>query len=282
MKITNELGLPEAIVNAIRSDDYEPGHADISVTSLISPPQKRAIEKQHRDQIVQDASDMLWALMGKAMHKILEDGADPDAEHEVRYYATHDDYVISGQFDRYDLESGTLQDYKFSSVWEYIYGLKHERIAQLNVLAWLLRENGMTVNEIEVVFLFRDWSKSKAKFDQSYPQHQMERIKVDMWSEDQVHNFLSKRLEAHFVTIPVPQCSDEDRWAKPTKYAVMKKGRKSAVRVLDSAVDATQYIETMKDQSPYSIEVRPGENTRCEYYCAAAPFCPQFKALKGE
>ena len=41
----------------------------------------------------------------------------------------------------------------------------------------------------------------------------------------------------------LPDCSDEDRWKKDDTWRVMKKGRKSALRVLYSNEDAEQYIE---------------------------------------
>lgn len=275
MNITNELNLPEAIHRACANDDYTRGESDISVTQLIAPAQKRVLTQENSDSITEDCSNMLWALMGKAMHKILEDGADENSLREDRLYADFGNYRISGQFDRYDMASAILQDYKFSSVWEYIHGLKFEREAQLNLLAWLMRENGTRVEGLEVVFLFRDWSKSKAKFDSSYPQHQIVAVPVRMWSDEELLMYLDERIQDHFYN--VPECSDEDRWAKPTVYAHMREGRKSAVKLHKTEEDALAAVE--EDAKGY-LEVRHGENTRCEHYCSAAPFCAQFKALK--
>ena len=42
MKITNELGLPEPLVDAVRNDGYTKGNADFSVTGLISPLPEKA------------------------------------------------------------------------------------------------------------------------------------------------------------------------------------------------------------------------------------------------
>ena len=52
MKITNELGLPEALVAAVRNDPYDAGTCDISVTKLISPPRMVALEAEHGKEIV--------------------------------------------------------------------------------------------------------------------------------------------------------------------------------------------------------------------------------------
>ena len=136
MKITNKYGLPEVIVRAIENDPYNNGGADISVTSLIGPPQIRRLMQEHGDKVEVDVSDRLYSLMGQAMHRILE-MADTTAMVEERFFSdivcAHGQKSLSGQIDRY--ENGVIQDWKFTSVWEYIFGLKPEREAQLNVLA---------------------------------------------------------------------------------------------------------------------------------------------------
>lgn len=101
-RITNKLGLPEAIVEAVKNDPYDPGHADISATGLISPPRKRALERTHRNDMEEDASDRIWALIGQSVHTILE-RAEPSAIVEKRLYGRFGGWLVSGQFDRLTL-----------------------------------------------------------------------------------------------------------------------------------------------------------------------------------
>lgn len=72
MRITNKFNLPETIVKAVKHDTHKmaPG-ADLSVSALIDAPQIRVLKKRVRD-LEQDASEMLWALLGTAMHNVLE------------------------------------------------------------------------------------------------------------------------------------------------------------------------------------------------------------------
>ena len=70
-----------------------------------------------------------------------------------------------------------------------------------------------------------------------------------------------------------PECTAEERWAKPDTYAVMKKGRKSALRLLPTEEKAKEYIG---DQN-LSIEFRKGVSTRCEGYCEVSQFCKQYR-----
>jgi hypothetical protein len=40
----------------------------------------------------------------------------------------------------------------------------------------------------------------------------------------------------------VPPCTPEERWGRPTRFAVMKQGQKRAVRVFDTREEAEAYV----------------------------------------
>ena len=63
----------------------------------------------------------------------------------------------------------------------------------------------------------------------------------------------------------------------------MKEGRKSALRVLDSEMAAYEWCgQNDHDTDPkISVVHRPGENVRCENYCAVKAFCPQYERMKN-
>ena len=296
-KITNDMGLPDAIVEAVRNDDYDAGDGDISTTTLIAPPQIRVLRKKHAGGIVEDASDRIYSLVGQAIHTILE-RAETSAVTEKRLYMMAKGWVVSGQFDRLMVRDGVLQDYKMCSVYEIIFGIKPDRIAQLNVLAQLCEENGCPIKKIEVVMIFRDWKKSEAKRKSAddYPQKQVAIVPLTLWSESGRLQYISERVELHKAAEAgdIPECTADERWASPDKWAVMKEGRKSALRVLDSEEAAWSWCqdnghsctidtsggdeEVMK--KGISIVLRKGESKRCEDYCDVAPYCAQFRAMK--
>ena len=88
MKITNKFNLPDAFYNFARNDKYTKGKADISVTTLIDSPRVRLMRDKHKDQLETDASDMIWALFGTAVHHVLESADDPThVMMEERLYA---------------------------------------------------------------------------------------------------------------------------------------------------------------------------------------------------
>ena len=74
-----------------------------------------------------------------------------------------------------------------------------------------------------------------------------------------------------------PECTEKERWAKPDTYAVMKKGRKSALRLLPTEEKAKQFMKDYKVSKDLSIDFRKGVSTRCEGYCEVSQFCKQYK-----
>jgi len=282
--------LPEPIVEAVRNDGYDPGDCDISVTQLIGPPQIRKLRQLHEDEISEDASGRIWALLGQAVHIILE-RASKTATVEKRLFAEVNGYTISGQLDRVAYEPCKLTDYKVTSAWTFIGGLRPDWISQLNCYAFLCLANGILVDELEIVAIYRDWSQAQAKRRQDYPESQVARLPVSLWPEGFALGYIQGRLFMHF-DLEMRPCTDEERWAKPEKWAVMKKGRKSALRVLGSKQEALLWatekghIDAATDvagphrwKSGYYLQERPREYPRCERYCAVSSFCDQWAAI---
>ena len=282
MKYTNKLNLPQAIVEAVKNDDYDSGNSFLTATQLNKPVQMVKLEKEHKDDIIEDISDNIYALMGKAIHYILEK-AESIMPVEKRKYCSLNDTMISCQLDRLALISknggftGKIQDYKMASVWQYIYGLNKEYEEQLNVIAFILKANNYKISQLEIVMIFRDWQKSKAKYDSNYPQQQIVIIPIKLWSIDEQATFIDNKIQ-QYKAENIPECTAEERWNNGDKYAVMKKGRKKALKVFDSKHDAYNYLESIYHENLY-IEDRPGENKRCENYCKVKNFCKQYKSM---
>ena len=100
-----------------------------------------------------------------------------------------------------------------------------------------------------------------------------------MWSDDDVEDFLRHRIQIHEqAKEQLPFCTTDDKWTRPTKFAVMGKGRKSAFRLLNSMQEAQSWMKSNKKGN--LIVERQGEDVRCESYCSVQPFCSQYKASK--
>ena len=205
--------------------------------------------------------------------------------------------MISGQIDLVKPDD-IVTDYKMMSIWEGINGLKPEKIQQLNLYNLLAvygkNEDGsaglaIEPRQLQIVSLYRDWSKNKAaqalqRGDLGYPQKQVRVWKVAKWPVAEAADFLQQRIQIHMRAEAIeedddlPFCSEEERWQRPSTWAVMKKGRKSALRVLNSHNDAEDWMVTQ--QKGEYIEERRGQAIRCENYCDAAPFCNQWQEIK--
>lgn len=278
MRITNTNNLPAPLLAAV-SKTRVPQPDTISVTQLIGPPQIRLLTLKHWDEIEEDASDRIWATVGTLMHQLLASHAPTDGHQAERtLQTTVDGFTVTGTFDLLN-QKGVVSDYKFVSVWTTMNGIKEEWINQLNLYAELLRRSGEKVEALQIVALYRDWSKNKA-LEHNYPKSQVRIYEVPLWSSEKASAYLTERVRLHAAAQAGEPtgCSPDERWYRPGKYALMKDGRKSAVKLFDDRSEALAAIIS-KD---LSVHPRPGSNVRCESYCSVARFCPQFAALKGE
>lgn len=282
MKLTNRLGLPDAVVKAVTNDTYTKGDSDISITTLIAPPRIRVLKKLHEDKIEEDVSDRIYSLLGQVMHGILDRASlgETDAIHEKRFYVEIEGVRVSGQLDTYNL-NGLIQDYKLVSLYQVKDGVKEEYEQQLNCYAALLRGNGLEVNALELVCILRDWSKGKAKSDYTLPQQQIIKLQVPLWSQEKALAFLTDRVKIHkAANKKLTLCTPEERWADPDKWAVMPK--KNAARSLKNHLIEEEAKEHSASVKGSFVEFRPGVNKRCDAYCSVAPFCTQYKQIKGD
>lgn len=276
--LTNNLRLPDAIVRAVANDSYTKGDADFSVTQLLQPPQISRLLENHSNEIVEDASDRIWSLLGTAVHAIIERSADPNNTlSEVTLVTSFDNYKIKGTIDNITLGNSEMCDFKVTTAYKLAAnpGVPIEWVQQTNIYRWLIkRELEVEINAIAIIAILRDWSKREAARDANYPQAQVVRLDVPLWSYEDTAAFVSERIALHTMSEPLA-CSDADIWAKPSKWAVMRKGAQRALRVLDTKDAAEHYLETNSVVGGY-IQYRPGEATRCQSYCPVATFCPQW------
>jgi len=295
MKYTNQHNVPEEIIRAVHNDSYSRGRSIISVTGLLQPPQIRLLTEKNYEDMTVDVSDEIWKLLGQSVHTILE-RANEDNEDtitEQRMYASIKGWKISGQTDSISVSEGILKDYKVTSAWSIVSALtdgKPEWEQQLNCYAWLNRmERGVHVKGLNVIAIARDWSKFQyQRSGGNYPISPVSVIPIPLWDKDKQEAFIEERVDLHqkseaefLINKVLPPCSDAERWKKGNTYRVMKKGRKSAVRVLHSQEEADEYLEKQKDTKGLSVEIAKGVSTRCESYCGVSQFCNQFKEEEG-
>jgi hypothetical protein len=290
VKITNQFNLPDVVVDALLQDDYTKGKSNRSVTSLIDSPRVAILQRNNEHRIEQDVVDFLWSRFGTSVHGMFEK-AVANNEHanvisEERMYAEVRGWTISGAVDLQEVhDDGVLiSDYKVTSVWSVIHD-KTEWHNQLNAYAWLVRwSKDLPVKGLRIIAILRDWQRRKAQMEEDYPKSPVHIVEIPLWSEDDADKYIRGRVRLHQEAeydylvsgSDLPACTAAERWEKPTTYAVLKKGRKRAVRVLTTREEAESYIEPLG--TGHAIEERLGESTRCSQdWCRVARWCDQFQ-----
>lgn len=281
MIITNKLNLPSPFVSFAQRDYvYEPN--EYRVTSLLKGIRETILERRHHKEIERDVSDMVWLLFGTAVHGILEKHQELGHElKEERIKVPIGDYILSGQFDLYNDETKIVTDYKTASVWKIIFGDFEDWRRQILIYCLMLRKIGFDAQGGQIVAFLKDHSKRDAKIKPDYPQFPVQVVKFNFTDDDfkECEEWLQARFEeiAAAEKLPddeLPICTPDERFNSGDKFAVMKKGRKTALRVLDTMEEAEQWkAENGGDE----IVIRPGEDKKCLDYCAACEFCSYYK-----
>ena len=291
MKYTNKLNLPDPIVKAVKWDDYDPGTGDYTPSSLIRPPYMQKLLKMHENKIVVDVADLLHVMQGKLIHEILHRFADSEVA-EQRVYHQIGRWMISMKYDYLYLNKKTaiLQDYKYTTTYKFVKDLSGnypevpEWEIQLNIGAYILRKKGYLITKLQIVGLLRDFYKSKAKQGNGYPQHDVIIRDMPVWDDKKVEDYVIEKAADHDFAKEAPledvlPCTDEETWAVPDKWAVMKKGRKSALKLFDNELAAKGRVRELGP--PAFVEHRPGVRKRCEGYCDVSQFCPDYQKFLG-
>ena len=281
MKITNKHNVPAPLVTLASKEYYSKGESSYSVTELMSPPKIKRLREQYNESIESDVADMLWSMLGSALHVVMERGETPGFLSEERIFAEINGVTVSGAIDiQQETDKGVIIiDYKFTSAWAVMQD-KVEWEQQLNVYKWLVETvKKKKVIGLQICALVRDFSRHETK--QGYPNAPIHMVDIPMWDAVKAENYIKERLEMHREAKmaqdfgeELQDCTPEERWMTETKYAVKRDGRKTAIRVLDDKEEA----RILADSEKGYVEVRPGEPKRCTgNFCGVAQWCKQYQ-----
>ena len=281
MKVTNKMNLPQAIVDAVSVERHN-AKGSYSSTTLLKGACEVMLMERHYDEIEVDASDSIWAVFGTAVHSIFEKQKTGTIKEEF-YSVDVLNSKVTGQVDSYDPETKILHDFKTASVWKIQFEDFDDWKKQGLIYSWLMKKCGVEVKACEFIALLKDHSKSKAKIDAGYPKAPTFVYRFDVTENDleEIEKFIFTKVAEFEKAESVPDaelapCSKEERWEGDTKYAVMKQGRKTAIKLFDNKDDAEK---NMAGLGGTYIEERNAEPKKCLDYCACCEFCPFYKSL---
>ena len=282
MKVTNRLNLPAAFVSASNTNRHNaPGC--FSATTLNKGAKEIILTDRHWDEITIDASDNVWAVFGTAVHALLESHKDNNF-HEESFKVPVSNSYVTGTVDSYDMEHATIFDWKTASVWKIQFNDFADWRAQGLTYAYLMQQSGLEVKRCRFVALLKDFSKTKAKTDAGYPQSPVYIYEFEVTAEDMAETrdrILNKVLEIESAyeknDNEIEPCNQEERWADNEKFAVMKNGRKTAIKLFDNQADADAMAGELGNT--HYVEHRPAISRKCLDYCNCKDFCSYYKSI---
>lgn len=223
MKLTNKYNLPQAFLRAALNDPYDRGEADFSVTELLNPPRAQALKLTHKDELEEDCSDRVFAILGQSVHKILERAARVEDLVERRVYGMFGEHMLTGQIDLLERDRKVLSDWKVTKAYPFTKkggkGQKPEWIAQLNMQLELLRMNELDADKLQIVGIIKDWTEActdpynKMKYMEGYPPAEIVTIDIPMWPREKTQGFIRERMKAHLdARKALPECTPAETW----------------------------------------------------------------------
>ena len=280
MIITNTHGLSAAWVRwAERFKTHYDRVGWRSITDLIKPPQIVMLERRHEAEIETDIMDLRHAMLGDAMHAQLQENAPLAAITEQRYIITIAGKEISFKPDigesielENDRQGVVLEDYKICKAYA-VKNVKMDWHHQLNAYAYGFRKRNIDVVKLGIWAFLKDWDWLEAQKDQRYPQTGIVHLDVPMMGTQQILSYLEGRIQIHLqadeaADDDLPECTMEERWAEPDRFAVKKQGGKVALpnATFLTRSQAEAYVKDRKGNEPEfqeDIEFRPGLSKRC-------------------
>lgn len=286
MKYTNKNNLPSAIVAVCEEDDgHAPEEKVFHVTELLKPAKAAALLRKHYDEIEQDVSECIWLVFGKAVHSLME-------KHDTTGYSEfkitiplENGLTVVGRVDLYNEEECAVEDYKTATVWKVLYKDFEDWRKQGLSYAYGLALQGKLTKKLKFHALLKDWSARERKLallqGKEYPESPIWTWEYEVTSADleEIKKFLLERALEEQACIEsedddMPTCPAEERWNSGNKFAVMKPGRKSALKLFDSKPEADEFSKTVPTSY---VEERKGEDKRCNDYCLACQFCEYYR-----
>lgn len=292
MIITNKHNLPEPYFKSCLRDDHPRFDWDtFSVTELMKGTKEIVLNRRYYQELEQDCVDMIWTVFGTAVHKVMEghEGEQELAEQRISMEIPCSEYGIrhvSGGFDLYNAETQLITDYKTTGVYSYQMKLREgtdsDWAKQLRVYWLILAKAGFPVRDVRNTVFLKDWSKTQARRDRSYPQRPILNIDYEFNGSfnSEVASYMQADLAQKIIEIldckdlpenQIPDCSKEERWERDECWAVMKEGRKSAVKRHDSEFEAERHLADLG--KGHYIEHRLGTPVKCIDYCSCASKC---------
>lgn len=281
MIVSNRYNLPQYVVDVLSNDDYDYNKDSISATQMLNGGMYNKLLKEHNKEMVVDASDRLWSIYGNAIHYYNEKTAS-NVVTELRLFTTIDvdgkEHKITSKADVYvpQKDEQVIADWKNTSKYAIRYNTyKPEWEEQLNINAYIYKDNGLGVKKLQIITFLRDLDR-RDMLKSEYPDIPIKVIDIPLWSKEKQENFIKHRIKKIINEEP---CDNKERWKREDVYKVIKDGAKRSVKNYANYNDALQDV-AMRGPA-YTVETFKGEDVKCLRYCAVKNFCKYYQENYG-
>ena len=285
MILTNKNNIPRAFLRAIdiKEAAYNKGDAKYSVTGLMKSPRQLHLARKYWKEIEEDYSDKLDSWIGHLMHKALNE-MESEGVLTERLSEEFCGVLVSGETDHYNPRKKRIRDYKYTSVYSWIYeGRNQDYEIQTNKYGYLFRSKGYDVKTLEICYFFKDWKRSEAQNNPKYPPTKILIKKFPIWDFNASKEYIESRVllmesTEHLSEDDLPECTPDEKWQSESVWKIFKKDGKKAIRggVFDSELEAETRLIELRNEKPkdtFRIEELPGEAKKCLYWCNVSKFC---------
>lgn len=259
MKIINDKNYSElnfAWIKYFFDNHGRPIPGEYSATEIVNPYKAIILFRKHYDDITVNASDLDYTTFGSAIHesrhnpRILAPNTITELKglDRLKWLDANTGFRISGQPDTFDLITRQIGDLKTTTMWN----LNKKRddtyadwTKQVSIYRMLMLENSFldVSKKALVTVIIKDFLRWKA--NDNCPARFFEII-IDLEDRRVIKDYLKGRLlvmkDILDKKIPVPECTDKERWQSD----------------------------------------KTGEYTKCLQYCNARTVCDFAIKLKGE
>jgi hypothetical protein len=292
--IVDDIRVPQQVLDAMEISNAEgPGEPyEFRVTELLDSGRIAQLRRLHCHDIQSPASSMMWALVGKGVHKVIEEasikrGGEGRYIPEKKLYSQIAGVTVTGQIDlqvvgqRHHIQS----DFKLTTAFSVENHIGQWE-SQLNAYAYLhYCEYGFDPDALLVIAMYRDWNSRDARITRGYPPRPFQKHLLPIWPLEQRRAFLEERVRVHLEAWAgaemneLPLCSPRERWMDQ-KFAVKSTTAKMALRTFSCRETAEEFLlaeqKTRVRTKLVVIQTKPIPRRCRGNWCRVSRFCNQY------
>jgi hypothetical protein len=154
------MSITETLINKLTDQDKNrPRSVQTQVgVSEIGGCATRVWHKVNNTEVTNPDTLRLAAIMGTALHGMIEEVFEPDARFKVETEVAVGD--ILGHIDLIDTETNTIWDWKTTTKNSLAYFGSRQQMLQVQMYGWLANQNGIKIDRVGLVAIARDGNES--------------------------------------------------------------------------------------------------------------------------